>query len=504
MAKRSVEAKPVDAPAAHKGSLEVNQLPPQENFNPRNSFNAPQRAAKNQPISNLPPEIQAQLDQVNAVAGQTIEEASNAAYAEKFPEAPLNEFDTQNNILKPTVVENGQVQPQPVAPPQAAPTPPTEPAPPVAPPVAESMPKPANPLEEMQEAKKQIEDLNKNIEEAELEEASSPKALGAFGRLKSYYKKQNKELLDKLAKFEETASGLEKERAALGQTRTQHESFEELKTKYEAQRQTLENQDKELQETRYYKRLADAKSDPVLQRNYLQPMDDAKQRALNILESVNVTDVPFEELSKSSEFEINNYIESTGLSGMNANALKGHLDNYFMHKSGYAKETNKENLEGTLKRTQAQMLESSDRLADEVLGHIKKSFSGSNFVKELSESDFNKDHNVFVHDKILEKANDYYQKSRKRLGEKGLDPHVLSECAESALAKAAYPYNEATTRFLMQENAALKAENRALTTGPDITQTTEVAPVDPYQSQLDYVRKISEQTIEESNKSLFE
>lgn len=362
---------------------------------------------------------------------------------------------------------------------------------------------PANkPLETIEDVNSELDSLSSDIEEAKLDDAKTPQSIGSFDGLKTRYKKTIDGLKAKVEEYESLSRNLAAEKEEISNLKKHNQEVEELQAKYESLQREHEEHKKELDEARYYRRKVDASNDPILKNKYLEPMENFKEKSMAILNHVGVDNVNIDQLANASEVEINSFIEESGITGLNATSLKNHLDQYFMHKSQYDKETSPEYIDSMLKQYKGKRIQLSDSMAKDIFDAVKADFDASEHIDSIRKSNVNKDHNLYVHDQVVDSAQNTYQNFRRLLGDEFLNPPVLSLMAKAAYATSAYPYTAAVNEHLLKANAALIEELKAQDSGASVTQTSEMPTSNSPSDLLTELKNISNSSISDIAESV--
>lgn len=328
---------------------------------------------------------------------------------------------------------------------------------------------------------KDLADIQKTEEEiaaAALENAKSPKSIASFDGLKARYANSLGSKKEVIASYVDATKQLEAEREQLRQEREAITNQKEYNTNLEdtlsqvnSLKSDLEAAQAELQAARYYVRKYDAEKDPLLKREYLDPMGVAENKAMKILEKSGLTKADWNTLIKSDEVTVNSLIDEAGITGLNATSLKNYVDGYQMLSSSYEDQISPEKIDSTINYMRGKSITLSDSVAKEVFDSVKTNFETN--IDSLRKSDINKEHNLYVHDETIDQAQKNYASLRGALGPDYQNETVMAALAKTALMTAAYPNVEAYNKYLIATVEDMAKTIREGDSAPDIKQTTE-------------------------------
>lgn len=344
--------------------------------------------------------------------------------------------------------------------------------------------------------------LNNDIDNAKLEDGKTPQSIASFEGLKSRYKNTISGLKEEVARYKEKEAQIELEREEILSKKQIHTSVDDLTSKNESFAKENIELKKQLEEALPYVRKYDAEADPVLQHKYLKPAAEFKSRATDILgKYILETDVPntLKNLVQLSEADLNQQIDDLGITGLNASALKSHVENTQIIEHEYNQITSPENIEETLKNSKGQLIRISDEVAANTFENVKTSFS--DHIKEIQYSEYNKEHNHFVHDKVVEKAESTFNVLRSAVAPGNQSEEVMQRLATIAISASAYPYNNTLLSSALETITALKEQLQEQSSGSGINQTTE-APAAPA-FDIGEIENFSNMSNKELTKDLF-
>lgn len=322
-----------------------------------------------------------------------------------------------------------------------------------------------------------IDNLLKDIDSAQLTEGSE-KSIASFEGLKTRYKNKIEQLKQQ---YQNTTTELE----TLRNTQTDFDSLkskatvaDELEQKLKEAKETLEAQTSELEEARYYRRKYDFENDPYVRSNYIAPMDDLRDKALDIISNAGKDEKLWESLRHSeSEYEINELIDGSGIKGLNASSLKEILGSYVKYSAQLYESSRPEIIDAELSRIRGRGKTVIEDEGKKVFKQVQDVFK--DHVEELQNSELNKEHNYFVRDKVVKDAEGAFGALVSSFNPELLTTQTLALLARTALVTAAYPVKTQMTHHLLKENADLKKALKEQTSGNPVTQIGEPQPRQP-------------------------
>lgn len=341
------------------------------------------------------------------------------------------------------------------------PTPAPSPAPaPATPPVEGAPPPSSTPPPAQAPTLTEIDKLINDIDSASLEGDKSPASIGSFNGLKTRYKTAIEPLRQKVAQFEAETTAL---RAQLEEAKKHEEAsvkLAEAQTKLSALETDLLNKTKENESLLYYRRKYDAEADPEIKRSFIEPLNELKRRSMDIIEDAGLDETFWAELmGAESEAKLNRLIDSSNITGLNAQSLRQYATKYSIIDRDYREVMAPENIEISIAQARGRSLQNADKLAKDTFEKIKLTFA--EHCQELREHPENKEHNIFVYDKAIEDATRNYAALRKALPADFHNPYILGSLAQSAFMSAAYPMQKKFAEHLINKYNALLSELRS-------------------------------------------
>lgn len=333
---------------------------------------------------------------------------------------------------------------------------------------------------------KELDDLTKDIDDASLDDDKSPESIRSFKGLKTRYKNKLDEFRQQYKSALSEKDSLLNEVEELREAAKKLDSFEQDAVRLSTVEKELTETKEELEKLSHYRKKYDFDSDPVVKKNYIDPMNELKQNALDIIRNNEIDEDFWQELLDSnSEYTLNSLIDSSHIEGMNAQSLKDYVTKYRKVKENYTLASSPEHIDAAITQMRGKLLRHTDEAANEVFESFKSSFA--EHIKEVRESDINREHNILVYDKVIEGAKTTYDSFRKLLGPQYQSDQALSLLAQASLMKAAYPFQSKYVSHVMDAyNKLLKevADNRGT---PAVKQSRE-----PTTTNTDFLSDINE------------
>lgn len=339
-----------------------------------------------------------------------------------------------------------------------------------------------------------LDKLESEIDTATLE-GKTPESVRSFEGLKARYKNKLAPIREQLKTVENRISDLQ---AALDKAKA-YEADAQKYTEAQSLLTALETEQKDLRQEveslRVFRLKDDLDSDPQIKREYLNPMNELKSRSLDILEASDLDESVWKDLLETqSEAKLNAKIDAADISGLNAQSLKAYVQEYKSLKADYAKVSSPEYIAAALDTARGRSQRASETKAKEVFENIKTKFS--NHVKELKESSINKEHNMFVYDKVIAQAQTNFESLKKTLGSEYQNEGVLGVLAQAALMTAAYPSQDKLIQHMLKERTELLAEIGELKGTPGISQTREVVGSPTFMSEMQQIKQAAGKSLD--------
>lgn len=317
----------------------------------------------------------------------------------------------------------------------------------------------------------QADDLLSDIEGAKLEEAA-PKSIASFDGLKARYKNKVQALKDEFSSVSTQLQKLQSENAELSKLKEVNDEYTHLQNEVATLKETLKEYEQELDTTRYYRMKYDFENDPYVRNEYIKPMQDIKDRALDIIENAGKSPEFWSELtSLESEYAINNALEQAGLSTLNASTMRDLIARYNRYSRDLSQVSKPEVIDAELSRLRGKGKADIDSQATKVFEDIYKDFS--THIEQFQKSSVNKEHNIFVMEKVTDTAKKTFDAFKADINPDSLTPGALRVLAQSALVTAAYPYQSKLSRFLLEKVDELTKALEESTSTPGISQVRE-------------------------------
>lgn len=338
----------------------------------------------------------------------------------------------------------------------------------------------------------QIDQLSSELEDIKLENPKSPESLGNFNGLKSKYNKKLNDFKQAILELTEANSQYSEKVRELEPLQEKIKDLDIVKTQLLEAEKALNALKEENRSLNVFRKKYDLENDPEIKRSYIDPMKEYKRIATEILQGYDVDHSVWDEIiSTDNEFKINSILDSRGIVGLNAASLKEASRNYKHLQREYAESTKPEYIDSLIAKTKGKSQQVSEEVANDVFDSVKTNFS--KHVTQLRESDINKEHNIFVYDKVLETANNTYNALRKSLGDNFQNENVIAVLARASFMTAAYPYQHKFTEYLMERYQEVLEENRELKSGgPDIEQRKESTSLLGLNSPQDVIRAVKQ------------
>ena len=341
---------------------------------------------------------------------------------------------------------------------------------------------------------KNIDDLNQEIDSAQLEGAKSPESLRSFDGLKARYKNKTKAIRDQVQSLHTQVTALTSQLEGIDKLKEGAKKYEEVAptvTQLEEKLKLLEQENSTLS---YFRRKYDLENDPTIKEEFIQPMNELQEKSMDILHNSNLDESFWKELVNSdSEFKINSLIDNARISGMNAQSLKRNVGIYQQLRDQYTTVSSPESIEAAIDTAKGQRLKNAAVMSQKMFERTQETFA--EWISELKESEFNKEHNYFVFDKVVEQAKVNYENLKKVLPADQISPVTMHSMAKASLMAAAYPVQKTMLEHALKMIGDLTAEIKE-SGAPRMRQTKE--PASGFQTgSVDDLRKEATKTIEQ-------
>lgn len=325
-----------------------------------------------------------------------------------------------------------------------------------------------------QNSQSSLDQLEKDIDSAALVD-KTPASIASFDSLKATYKSKISEFKSQLTALAAEKEQLTQQAAKASELESKARAYEDVANRAKSLETELETQKKELETNSYYRKKYDFENDPDVRKAYIAPMQNLKTKAVDILTNAGLGEGVWHDLVKAnSEYSINSIIDATELTGMNARSLRDYVSNYKAIQSDMSRASSPEYIDSAIEATRGSGQRLSDEISNEAFTDIKDAFA--THVREIEYSDINKEHNLFVHDKVVGKAKETFDALRKTMSRDYQNPQAMKAVAQASIMASAYPFQKKLVDHLMGERTKLLQEIKKLTSGPSITNTTEKSP----------------------------
>lgn len=316
---------------------------------------------------------------------------------------------------------------------------------------------PTTPMVSQGEIFKSIDDLNQDIDTAQLEGAKSPESIRSFDGLKARYKNKTKAIRDQVQSLHTQVTALTTQLEGLDTLKEKSKKYEEVAPTVFQLEEQVKNLGKENETLNYYRRKYDLENDPTVKEEFIEPMKELRAKSMDILEHSNLDEDFWKQLIDcDSEFKINSAIDNARISGMNAQSLKRNVGIYQQLKNGYTQISTPENIDAAIDTAKGRRLQNAKEMSEKVFTTTQTAFS--DWIDELKSSDFNKEHNHFVFDKVVEQAKTNYENLKKVLPPDQINAVAMHSMAKASLMAAAYPAQKVMLEHALKIIADLTKE----------------------------------------------
>lgn len=359
---------------------------------------------------------------------------------------------------------------------------------------------PTEPMITQGEIFKNIDDLNQDIDTAQLEGAKSPESIRSFDGLKARYKNKTTLIRNQVQSLHTQVTALTSQLEGIDKLKDGAKKYEEIAPTVTQLEESVAALKKENETLGYFRRKYDLENDPTVKEEFLAPMEELHDKSMDILQNSNLDEDFWKELvACDSEFKINTMIDQARISGMNAQSLKRNIGLYQQLRSGYTQVSSPENIEAAIDTAKGRRLQNAKELSEKVFSQTQAMFS--DWIDELKKSEFNKEHNHFVFDKVVEQAKTNYENLKKVLPPDQVNNVAMHSLAKASLMAAAYPAQKIMLEHALKIIADLS--NTIKESGaPRMRQTKEV-PTTVGINGVEDVKKEAIKTIEQITAEAF-
>lgn len=319
---------------------------------------------------------------------------------------------------------------------------------------------------------------NSSLDELEAEIDNSAlvgktqESINSFEGLKARYKNKISEFKTQLESLKREKEELSQQTSKVSELEAKVRAYDDMVSRNKFLEEEAEQAKADAEKNAYYRRKYDFENDPEVRKAYVAPMNDLKTKCLDIIDNAGLDDNVWHDLIHAdSEYKINSIIDAADISGMNAQSLKSYVGQYKALGAEFSKASNPEYIDSALQAARGKGQRLSDEVANKSFTDIKDAFA--KHVKEIQYSDVNKEHNLFVHDKVVENAKGIFESLRKTMSSEYQNPQSMASVAQAAIMASAYPFQKKLVDYLMKDRAELLKGLKESTSGPSIKQSTE-------------------------------
>lgn len=394
--------------------------------------------------------------------------AEAVAEIKKLAQTPLDQIVEQTFNPEPLPVGNTQLPlgdhtPAPGVNGQPPIRPATEPM--ITPPASVS---PSNLIKELDELDQDISTATID-DDPNLSEASK----NSFKGLKARYKNKITSFKSQVGALNTQIASLTAQLEDLPKIRENAKEFERVAPTVKQLEEENSNLKKENQTLSYYRRKYDLENDPTIRQKFVEPMQQLKDESMDILQNNNLDENFWHELVNSdSEYRINSLIDGNRITGLNAQSLKSYVKQYQRLSQEYAYVSSPETIESAIDTAKGHRLRNAAAMSQKVFNDVEALFA--TFVDEVKESEFNREHNHFVYDKVKAEATKYYDNLKKSIAPDQITQPVMHNFAKAALMMAAFPLQKKALEHAIATIGELKKEISE--GGVSMRQTRESLP----------------------------
>lgn len=340
---------------------------------------------------------------------------------------------------------------------------------------------------------KNIDDLNQDIDSAQLEGAKSPESIRSFDGLKARYKNKTKAIRDQVQALHTQVTALTSQLEGIDKLKDGAKKYEEVAPTVLQLEEKVKQLETENQTLNYYRRKYDLENDPTIKEEFIEPMNELRAKSMDILENSNLDESFWRQLVDcDSEYKINTLIDNARIGGMNAQSLKRNVGIFQQLRAGYNQVSAPENIEAAIDTAKGTRLKNAAEMSQKMFEKTQATFS--DWISELRQSEFNKEHNHFVYDKVIEQAKTNYENLKKVLPADQISPVTMHSMAKAALMAAAYPAQKTMLEHALKIISDLTTEIKE-GSAPRMRQTKE-APLASSNSVED-LKKEATKTIDQ-------
>lgn len=367
---------------------------------------------------------------------------------------------------------------------------------------------PASPTQTTPASSSSTDDVLKSLDDLESEvgaaalEGKSPESIRSFEGLKGKYKNSIGKLREEVKQIATEKQALAKQIETLPEIEKKAQQHSEAITRMQSLETEVETLRQEKQALEVYRKKYDLDNDPEIKKAYVDPMNEAKSRSIDIIKNANLEPSFWNDLLNSqSEFKINQMIDDSNISGLNAQSLKQYVQYYQQRNEEYKKISSPEFIDAAIDAARGASMKISDTVAEETFDGMIRNFA--THVDEVKKSDVNKEHNFFVYDKVVDQAKKTYDKLRQTLGSQYQNKAVLATIAQASIMTAAYRSQKQMIDFLLPKYSELSAKLLESSSAADISQTKEVTPVGDLLGNLDELKNAAAASIDDIMQDVF-
>lgn len=323
------------------------------------------------------------------------------------------------------------------------------------------------------------DELESEIDSLELEDAENKtdKSRASFEGLKSRYKGKISQLKQQ---HESVVSQLAEAQAKLQELSPLASEVEVLRGDSQLV-ETLKSENEQLRarnsELSIYEKKHNLLGNPEVQQTIVQPMQAHEAKASEILmgalgDETEASRLWSKLISTDNDYEINEMISRSGIENLNAISLKSHINNYRGLNHELDQLGDPQFIDNAISQMTGRSRVRSDEKAKATFSMVRDQFS--DHIKELKESEINREHNLLVYDKTVQMADNDFQTFRSLLDPSYSDNEkVLNLLARTSLINSAYQAIHSANSKLIKENGELKSLVSELRSPAEGSQTKE-------------------------------
>jgi len=308
-------------------------------------------------------------------------------------------------------------------------------------------------------------------------QGKSDKSRASFEGLKSRYKNNINDLKSKhqvvVSQLEEAQARLSELSPLANEVKTLRGDAQMVAT-LKSENESLRARNSELS---IYEKKHNLLGNPEVQQTLVQPMEAHESKASEILvgalgDEVEAGRLWSKLISTDNDYEINRMISSNGITDLNAISLKSHINNYRGLNEDLNQLGDPQFIDNAISQMTGRSRVRSDEKAKNTFSMVRDQFS--DHIKELKESEINREHNLLVYDQTVEKANNDFQTLRDIIDPSYSDNEkVLNFLARTSLINSAYQATHSANSKLIKEVAELKSLVKELRSPVEGSQTQE-------------------------------